>query len=130
MGAQEFVIKDQRLFNAWNERLKCTGGDLTLSKCYWTFKDYLWQNGTRACTSSIVITIIASSESSSTTIDHIPSGKMRTLVEVPIMPYNDSVAIVSFYQDNIKYYILRLKGANLNPQDSFFAYERCCPPSL
>ena len=55
---------------------------------------------------------------------------MRTLVEVPVMPYNNSVAIVSFYQDNIKYYFLRLKGANLNPQDAFFAYERCCPPSL
>ena len=55
---------------------------------------------------------------------------MRMLVDIPIIPSNDSVAIVSFYQDKIKEHILRLKGTNLNPQDVFFGYKRYWLPSL
>ena len=49
---------------------------------------------------------------------------------VPITPSNDSVAIVLFYQDKIKYYVTRLKGTNLNPQDGLFAYDRYWLPVL
>ena len=115
MIAQEVVIKAQRLLNSWNEVLKYTRGELKLSKCHWTLQYYLWQNGTYAHTSSTVSTINIRSESFSTTTDHIPSGKIRIIIGVQIMPSNDSVDIVPFYQDKIKYCILRLKGTNLNP---------------
>ena len=39
-NAEEVVIKAQRLLDAWHEVLKFTGGDLKLSKYYWTLQDY------------------------------------------------------------------------------------------
>lgn len=55
---------------------------------------------------------------------------MMILVRVPIVPSNDSPAIVYFYQDKIKYYVTRLKGSNLNPQEVYFGYEKYWIPSL
>ena len=37
---EEVVMKAQRLLDAWHDILKFTGGDLKLSKCYWTLQDY------------------------------------------------------------------------------------------
>ena len=44
MRALEVVIKAQRLLKAWHEALKFTGGDLKLSKCYWTLQKCPWHN--------------------------------------------------------------------------------------
>ena len=52
------------------------------------------------------------------------------LVGVPIIPSNDSAAIVLLYQDKINNYVSRLKSTNLNPQDMLFGCERCWLPSL
>ena len=42
---EEVVMKAQRLLDAWHNILKFTGGDLKLSKCYWTLQDYQWAQG-------------------------------------------------------------------------------------
>ena len=55
---------------------------------------------------------------------------MRMLVGVPIVPSNDSAAIVSLYQDKITDYVTRLKCINLNPQDVFFGHEKYWIPAL
>ena len=39
-NAEELVVKEQQLLDAWNEILKFTGRDLKLSKYYQTLKDY------------------------------------------------------------------------------------------
>ena len=110
--------------------MRFTGGDLKLSKCYWTLQDYQWQNCKCIYSSSTVTTISISTENSSTVIKHVPSKKMIMLVDVPTIHYYDSVAIVLFYQDKINNYVTRLKGTNLNLQDVLFEYERHWRPSL
>ena len=130
MSALEVVIDVQQLLNVCNEVLKFTGGDLKLSKCYWTLQDYMWQHRTRSCYSSTVRTICISSKILSMVIDHVLSEKMRTLVGVPITPSNDSVAIVLFYLDEIKDWIEGSKGTNLNPQDVLFEHESHWLPAL
>ena len=42
------VKKAQQLLDSWHEALHFTGGDLKVSKCYWTLQDYHWTN--RKCT--------------------------------------------------------------------------------
>ena len=37
---EEIVLKAQRLLDAWHHILQFTGGDLKLSKCYWTIQNY------------------------------------------------------------------------------------------
>ena len=101
MCALEVVSKAQRLLNAWHEALRFTGGDLKLSKCYWRMQEYRWQNEKCTYSSSTVSMISISAENSSTEIRHIPSEKMRMLVGVLIVPYNESVATVLFYQNKI-----------------------------
>ena len=36
----EVITKAQKLLDAWHEALRFTGGDLKLSKYYWTLQDY------------------------------------------------------------------------------------------
>ena len=40
---EELVFKAQRLLDAWHYILWFTGGELKLSKCYWTLQDYQWE---------------------------------------------------------------------------------------
>ena len=42
---EEIVLKAQCLLDAWHHILQFTGGDLKLSKCYWTLQDYQWKQG-------------------------------------------------------------------------------------
>jgi len=37
---EDLVYKAQKLLDAWHRILRFTGGDLKLSKCYWTLQDY------------------------------------------------------------------------------------------
>ena len=37
---EEIILKAQRLLDAWHHILQFIGGDLKLSKCYWTIQDY------------------------------------------------------------------------------------------
>ena len=130
MDASAVVLKAQNLLNAWHEALKFTGSDLKLLKCYWTLQDYHWQNGKCTYSCSTINTISISSDNMPKVIKHVPSDKMKILVGIPIVPSNDSAAIVSHYQDKITEYITRLKGTNLNPQDVFFGYEKYWIPAL
>ena len=43
LDVSEVVLKAQQLLDAWHTALKFTGGDLKLSKCYWTLQDYQWK---------------------------------------------------------------------------------------
>ena len=130
MDASTVVSKAQNLLNAWHEALKFTGGELKLPKCYWTLQDYHWHNSRCTSSCSTTSTICINSNNVPKVINHVPSDKMRILVGVPIVPSNDSAAIVSHYQDKIIEYVTRLKGTNLNPQDVFFGYEKYWIPAL
>ena len=55
---------------------------------------------------------------------------MRILVGVPIVPSNDSVTIVAYYQDKVAKYISRLKSTILNLQEVYFGYETYWIPAL
>ena len=48
----------------------------------------------------------------------------------PSITSNDSRNADLFYQDKLKYFMLRLKSAYLGPQEFFFGYEMCWLPSL
>ena len=130
MDASAVVSKAQKSLDVWHEALKFTGSDLKLQKCYWTLQDYHWHNGKCTFSCSTTNTICITSNNVPKVINHVPSDKMRILVGVPIVPTNDSAAIVSYYQDKITEYITRLKGTNLNPQDVFFGYEKYWIPAL
>ena len=39
---EELVVKAQKFLDAWHHMLTFTGGNLKLSKCYWTLQDYKW----------------------------------------------------------------------------------------
>ena len=40
LDVSKVVLKAQQLLDTWHTALKFTGGDLKLSKCYWTLQDY------------------------------------------------------------------------------------------
>ena len=117
---QDIVLKAQHLLNAWNEALKFTGGDLKLSKCFWTLHDYSLQDSVCTCielTSNLISIIV---KNSNTKIKHTTTDRMIILVGVPIKPYDDSHDAETIYQDKTKDRICYFKSNYVRQKDIFF----------
>lgn len=91
---RELVIKAQKLLDAWHNILKITGGNLKLSKCYWTLQDYQWQQGKCKMVYSTSYKLHIDVENRRTEVMHLRADQMRTLVGVPMQLNHQNEQIV------------------------------------
>ena len=86
------MLKAQRLLDAWHYVLRFTGGDLKLSKCYWTLQDYRWKQGRceMVCETSHRLHIDVDGQQQEVT--HLSADQTRILVGAPInLQHNNEV---------------------------------------
>lgn len=128
--AEEVVTKAQRLLDAWHEILKCTGGDLKLSKCYWTLQDYQWKQGKckMIVNANHKLHIVENGQTKE--MPHLQANKTRVLVGVPINPCHEEVQIATMFIEKAKNHIDRLVTTSLRPEDIMFGCQHCWWPSL
>ena len=129
-NAEEAVTKVQSLLDAWHEILKFTGGDLKLSKCYWTLQDYQWKQGKckMIVNTNHKLRIVENGQKKE--MPHLQANKTRVLVGVPINPCHEEAQIVTMFTEKAKNCIDRLATSSLKPGDIMFGYQHCWWPSL
>ena len=128
--AEEVVIKAQRLLNTWHEILKFTGGDLKLSKCYWTLQDYEWKQGICKTVTTTTQKLYIVEEGQRKEIPHLAANQTRVLVGVPINLCHEKAQIMSQIKDKTHEYINKLTSSPLKSTDIMFGYQHYWWPSL
>ena len=98
-NAEEVVIKAQRLLDAWHEVLKFTGGDLKLSKCYWTLQDYQWKQGKCKMTVNTNHKLHIVENGLKKEVPHLQANKTRVLVGAPINLCHEEAQIVTMFME-------------------------------
>ena len=122
-SAEEVVIKAQRLLDAWHEVLKFTGGDLKLSKSYWTLQDYQWKQGKckKIINTNHKLHIVENGQRKE--IPHLQANKTRVLVGVPINPGHEEKQLATIYMEKTQGYIDKLATCKLSPGDVMFGCQ-------
>ena len=127
---EEVVMKGQRLLDAWHDILKFTGGDLKLSKCYWTLQDYQWSQGKCKMISDTSYSLHIVENGQKKDIPYLKADQTRVLVRVPINLYHDEKQTVMMIDNKLQYYADKLATSKLQPGDIMFGYQRYWWPSL
>ena len=129
-NAEDVVIKAQRLLDAWHEVLKFTGGDLKLSKCYWTLQDYQWNQGKCKMKVNTSYKLHVVENGLKKEVPHLQANKTRVLVGVPINLCHEEEQIVTMFTEKTKNYADKLATSKLSPGDIMFGYQHYWWPSL
>ena len=127
---EEVVMKGQQLLDAWHDILKFTGGDLKLSKCYWTLQDYQWSQGKCKMISDTSYSLHIVENGQKKDIPYLKADQTRVLVGVPINLYHDEKQTVIMIDNKLQYYADKLATSKLQPGDIMFGYQHYWWPSL
>ena len=129
-STEEIARKAQRLLDVWHEILKFTGGDLKLSKCYWTLQDYQWNQGQCKVITTNTHKLHIVEDGVRKEVPHLQANKTRVLVGVPINLCHEEAQIVTMFKEKSQIYIDRLAASKLRPGDIMFGYQHYWWPSL
>ena len=121
---EELVVKAQRLLDAWHHILTFTGGNLKLSKCYWTLQDYQWQQGRCSMTTSTTHKLHIDVSGQRKEITHLNADQTRTLVGVPINLHHRNNQIIELFNNKITKYESKLSECKLMSTDILFGFQR------
>ena len=120
---KEIVVKAQKLLDVWYNILTITGGNLKLSKCYWTLQDYQWHQGECEMTHPASHKLHIDLNNHRKEVMHLRADQMRTLVGVPMQLNHQNDQIITSILDKTKVHQIKLINCKLTLSDIMFGYQ-------